>query len=65
MQETLHALGDLVPRRPARPRAYLQPERDVVEDSHVPEQGIVLKHHSDLALGDRERLRLRIIEQHA
>ena len=36
-----------------RPRPDAQPERDVLEHAHVPEQGVVLEHEPDVALAHR------------
>jgi hypothetical protein len=41
----------------------LEPERDVVGDAHVREQGVVLEHHVDVALVRRDRGDVRSVEQ--
>ena len=50
VQQLVDPGADLGPRQ----LAHLQPERDVVADGHVPEQGIVLEDETDAPPLDRD-----------
>ena len=63
VEEALDCSRDVPPRRSALTRAHLQAERDVVEDGHVPEQRVMLKHDPDLALFDGQGLHIPVVEQ--
>jgi len=50
LKEPVGPLRDRRGRRPVAPTAHPQAERNVLEDRHVPEQGVVLEHEPHLAL---------------
>ncbi|GAV35428.1 hypothetical protein ROTAS13_03104 [Roseomonas sp. TAS13] len=63
-EQAPHALANPGLGRPGGARADAQPEGDILEDAHVPEQGIVLRHEADAAQPRRQRGDVPAVDPH-
>src|SRR5271170_3099052 len=60
----MHALPELRLGGTPLPRQHAQAEGDVLEHRHVPEQRVMLKDETDLALADADGAGVLAMEQH-
>ena len=64
LEQLEHLAPDLLGGRPLRAPLHPQPEGDVLEHGHVPEQRVVLEHEADLPLAHVAVGGILAVEQH-